>query len=47
MATDDEVERIVAHAKKVQDDERYGQFSNPVVLGLLLAVDIIEHPKRR
>lgn len=40
-------EQIVAHAKRIQDDQRYGEFTNPVMLGLLIAAGIIDHPNTR
>lgn len=35
-------EPILAEARAILADQRYGLFSNPVVLGLLLAVEIVD-----
>lgn len=32
--------RLLAEARAMQDDQRYGAWTNPVMLGLLTAVDL-------
>lgn len=35
-------EAIVCEAERAQDDDRYGHFTNPFILGLLTAVAILD-----
>lgn len=37
------LDAIRDEAIAIQDDERYGHFSNPVMLGLLLAAEIVRN----
>ncbi len=32
----------LAEVRAIQDDRRYGVWSNPVMLGLLIAIDLLE-----
>lgn len=40
---DDDRDEIIELAKRVQDDNRYGAFTNPVVMGMLMAVQVMDH----
>jgi hypothetical protein len=50
MGGSDARARIIAQAKAMQDDQRYGHFTHPVMLGLLLAAELLDadptDPKR-
>lgn len=39
--TDAERDALVATARDVLADQRFGDFSHPVALGLLLAIDVL------
>ena len=44
MATEDvgHADRLVDEARRALDDQRYGDFTNPFVLGLLTAAEIVQ-----
>ena len=41
------VARIIAEAKATQNDQRYGALTHPVVLGLLIAADLLQRPQEK
>lgn len=36
--------RIINEVRAMQDDQRYGCFTHPVMLGLLIAADMLDVP---
>jgi hypothetical protein len=39
--SDSERRRLLAEVRAIQDDQRYGSLSHPVMLGLLIAIDLL------